>query len=202
MDEPSWTIGELAEQCGLTVRALRHFEPKGLLPAVERTSSGHRVYRVSTVERVYQVVALRGLGLSLAQIADALESPPALARSLADQLAHVEQELADLGALRQQLQRLVPRSETDPPPVEELITLIHQTVTSQDLLREYLDDADREVLARKSAGRAARRLIGGHKSEGSSDVAGPRRGDNRSRLHRPERVRHGRAGALPPQRLS
>lgn len=161
MHRDSWTIGELATECGLTVRALRHFEDKGLLRPIDRTPGGHRSYGRADVEQVYRIVALRALGLPLAQIAEALESPPALAQSLRDQLAHVDHELADLSALRVLLQRAVSQSEDNPIAVEELITVIHQTAVSQDLLREYLDDADLALLAHRGAelGDEATRIV-------------------------------------------
>src|SRR5262245_65992476 len=100
MERQSWTIGELAAECGLTVRALRHFEDKGLLRAVARTSGGHRTYGRSDVEQVYRIVALRALGLPLAQVGAALDSAPALEQSMVDQMAQGREELEQLVVLR------------------------------------------------------------------------------------------------------
>jgi DNA-binding transcriptional MerR regulator len=103
------------------------------------------------VEQIYRIVALRALGLSLAQIGAALDSAPALEQSLADQLARVEADITQLVALRTQLRAVLGSQHI---ALEELIGVIRKTVISQELLHEYLDDADRELLAHNTAGRA------------------------------------------------
>ena len=65
-------IGELAERAGLTVRTLHHDDQIGLVRASERTEAGHRRYSEADVRRLYQVMALRSLGVPLARIARAL----------------------------------------------------------------------------------------------------------------------------------
>jgi MerR family transcriptional regulator, thiopeptide resistance regulator len=60
---PRWSIGQLAQASGLTVRALRHYDAVGLLKASERTASGHRRYTEADLRRLYRVRALRSLGL-------------------------------------------------------------------------------------------------------------------------------------------
>ncbi|MEO3927031.1 MerR family transcriptional regulator [Micromonosporaceae bacterium B7E4] len=67
-----WSIGELARATGTTVRALHHYDGIGLLRAGERTSSGHRRYTEGDLRRLYRIRALRGLGLSLEEIAGVL----------------------------------------------------------------------------------------------------------------------------------
>ncbi|GAA3664469.1 hypothetical protein GCM10022420_049470 [Streptomyces iranensis] len=68
-----WSIGELARASGVTVRALRHYDEVGLVRASGRTGAGHRRYTAEDLRRLYRVRALCGLGLSLAEIGDALD---------------------------------------------------------------------------------------------------------------------------------
>ncbi len=87
-------IGELAERAGLTVRTLHHYEQIGLVRASERTEAGHRRYSEADVRRLYQVVALRSLGVPLARIARALEGDRfTLKDAVAAQLEAVDAEL-------------------------------------------------------------------------------------------------------------
>jgi DNA-binding transcriptional MerR regulator len=77
-----YKVREFAEFAGVTVRALHHYERLGLLKP-KRTSAGYRVYGLSDLERLEQVVALRFLGLPLRQIRvlldrDRLRLPDAL----------------------------------------------------------------------------------------------------------------------------
>src|SRR5207253_1241602 len=46
---PMLTIGELASYAGVTVRAVRHYHAKGLLPEPERDHSGYRRYGAAAV---------------------------------------------------------------------------------------------------------------------------------------------------------
>jgi MerR family transcriptional regulator, thiopeptide resistance regulator len=62
------TIGEVAQAVGLTIRTLRHYENLGLLGRVGRSDGGRRVYGETEVHRLYQIRALRDLGLPLADI--------------------------------------------------------------------------------------------------------------------------------------
>jgi MerR family transcriptional regulator, thiopeptide resistance regulator len=61
------TIQEFAEQAGVTVRTLHHYDRLGLL-SPRRNRSGYRVYRERDLERLEQIVALKFLGLPLKQI--------------------------------------------------------------------------------------------------------------------------------------
>jgi DNA-binding transcriptional MerR regulator len=69
MDQPSDAIDirDVAKRTGLTSRALRFYEARGLLKPL-RTYSGRRLYGRGELERIQQILALKRAGLSLAQI--------------------------------------------------------------------------------------------------------------------------------------
>src|SRR5437868_12459361 len=67
MDD-SLDIRDVAKRTGLTSRALRFYEARGLLKPL-RTYSGRRLYGRGDFERIQQILALKRAGLSLAQIA-------------------------------------------------------------------------------------------------------------------------------------
>lgn len=113
-------VGELARATGLTVRTLHHYESIGLLAPVSRSGSGYRIYRRPDVERLYQVRALRQLGLSLADIQHTLAEPDDdLAETLDAQLARVDRQLADLHSQRRAL-----TAATRTPTLTNLIDLL------------------------------------------------------------------------------
>src|SRR3954451_23241643 len=60
-------IRDVAKRTGLTSRALRFYEARGLLSPL-RTYSGRRLYGRGELERIQQILALKRAGLSLAQI--------------------------------------------------------------------------------------------------------------------------------------
>ncbi|GGX84978.1 MerR family transcriptional regulator [Streptomyces hiroshimensis] len=102
----TWKVGALAEACGLTVRTLHHWDTIGLLSPSRRTPGGHREYTEDDLVRLYQVLALRSLGLGLETIAVCLDSGVDPARLVRDHLSGVEAALAALTSLRDRLRRL------------------------------------------------------------------------------------------------
>jgi DNA-binding transcriptional MerR regulator len=62
---------EAARQLGVSVKALRLYEQRGLM-APARTAAGWRAYGPDEMARVAEIVALRELGLSLSQVARVL----------------------------------------------------------------------------------------------------------------------------------
>lgn len=61
-------IGELANQTGTSVEALRFYERFGLLPKPARTASGYRVYASVDLRRVELIHQAKRLGFSLEEI--------------------------------------------------------------------------------------------------------------------------------------
>ncbi|WP_433288889.1 MerR family transcriptional regulator [Pseudonocardia sp. CA-142604] len=95
MDERRWKVGELADATGLTVRALHHFDEIGLLRPATRSQAGHRLYTADDVRRLYQIIALRQLGMPLRGIIQALDGHvDDLARAIDRQLEHVDQVIS------------------------------------------------------------------------------------------------------------
>src|SRR5688572_18321935 len=85
--ERALRVGEVAEATGLTVRTLHHYDEIGLLVPSGRSEAGYRLYGDGDLRRLYRILALRGTGLPLDEIADVLaregEDPrPALRRHL------------------------------------------------------------------------------------------------------------------------
>jgi len=133
-------IGELAEATGLTVRTLRHYEAVGLLDPVERSDSGYRRYHAEDAERLYTIVALRRLGLSLAQIRATLAAQPAsLRQMLARHASDVRERIASLEELDAVLARLQLELGADgSPSLSDLCDLVRITaqLPRRDLAEE------------------------------------------------------------------
>src|SRR5204862_6185995 len=86
-------IGDFARLGGVTVRALRHYEAKGLLaPAQVDPATGYRSYRFDQLAALDRVLALRDLGFPLADVRALLASATdtaALVRRLGAQRARL-----------------------------------------------------------------------------------------------------------------
>jgi MerR family copper efflux transcriptional regulator len=69
---PGLTIGQAAKAAGVTRKAVRVYEAKGLLTASERTTSGYRLYGARDVELLTFIRRARTLGLHLDDIREVL----------------------------------------------------------------------------------------------------------------------------------
>ncbi|MBK8460455.1 MAG: HEAT repeat domain-containing protein [Micropruina sp.] len=75
MEEIWLRIGEVARRTGLTVRTLRHYDELGLLTPSDRTSGHYRLYSPEDLRRLLNIQQLKSLGLSLFDVARALDDP-------------------------------------------------------------------------------------------------------------------------------
>ena len=136
-----YTVGSLASASGLTVRTLHHWDEIGLLRPAERSAAGHRRYSAEDVSRLYRIVALRGLGLSLDQVSSVLaDEGPDLRAAVAAHLARVEEELAHGRELRSRLRAILDAFDRlGEPSTEEIIDAIEvMTMTEQYYTPEEL----------------------------------------------------------------
>ncbi|ANY05582.1 MerR family transcriptional regulator [Pseudonocardia sp. HH130630-07] len=130
-------VGELARATGLTVRTLHHWEERGLVVPSARTHSGHRVYDDGDVRRVYQVVALRELGLPLDAVGELLASG-SFAAVLTAHLQQVDDRLAALRSLRSTLSGVVDRLREAPDPTpSDVLMMIDEVSRVNDTFAQY-----------------------------------------------------------------
>jgi DNA-binding transcriptional MerR regulator len=68
------TIGEVASYAGVTVRAVRHYHAKGLLPEPKRDHSGYRRYDAAAVVELIRIRTLAEAGVPLARVRELLQA--------------------------------------------------------------------------------------------------------------------------------
>lgn len=106
----SLPIDEVVRRTGLTSRALRFYEARGLIRPL-RTHSGRRLYAPTDLERLGQLMALKRAGFSLAAIGQIFSgrgvATPMLLRLQLEAVEQQQAELSDAAALlRQALSRV------------------------------------------------------------------------------------------------
>ena len=69
------TVNEVSKITGVTVRALHHYDTIGLLKPTQVTEAGYRLYDDAALEKLYMILVLRELDLSLNEIAEILHAP-------------------------------------------------------------------------------------------------------------------------------
>jgi MerR family copper efflux transcriptional regulator len=125
-------IGELAQRVGTTSKALRFYEQAGLLPEPERTPSGYRNYDESVLDRLRFVKAAQAAGLTLAEVRDVIAirensgRPCGHVVALLDTHAEdLDRRLAELQALREEVERLRVRARDLDPGMCEPAAICH-----------------------------------------------------------------------------
>jgi len=68
LQENLWQTREFAEKAKVTVRTLHHYDRLGLLKPFRRTAKGFRLYGENEFARLQQILTLKFIGFSLAQI--------------------------------------------------------------------------------------------------------------------------------------
>jgi DNA-binding transcriptional MerR regulator len=64
----TYSIGEVAKELSLTVYTLRYYDKEGLMPFVDRTPSGTRVFKDSDIEALKIIECLKSTGMPIKEI--------------------------------------------------------------------------------------------------------------------------------------
>ncbi|MEF9887174.1 helix-turn-helix domain-containing protein [Streptomyces sp. P9-A4] len=91
-----WSIGELAERAGTTVKTVRYYSDRGLLPEAVRSSGGHRRYGPEALDRLVLIRSLRSLGLPVPDVERVLDRDEALEEVVSGRLRELGGQLAAL----------------------------------------------------------------------------------------------------------
>jgi DNA-binding transcriptional MerR regulator len=135
-----YRIGELARLRGLSVKTIRVYSDRGLVPPAGRTGAGYRVYDERAMARLELIRALRELGASLAEIERVLSRELDVPELVALQLEAVEAQLRVLRVRRAVLMAVA----SGEPDGQELRTMTRLAHISDDerkrIVEEFLDD--------------------------------------------------------------
>ncbi|MBA3896713.1 MAG: MerR family transcriptional regulator [Sphingomonadaceae bacterium] len=108
-------ITEVVRRTGLSARALRFYEARGLVTPL-RTASARRLFGPAELERVHRIVALKKAGLSLAAIGALFrERSIDLKRLLSAQLESLDAQAADIAQARAILSHTLSRIDRGEP---------------------------------------------------------------------------------------
>lgn len=106
MSPRSLSASQAASRLGVSVKALRLYEQRGLI-APDRTAAGWRAYGPTEMARAAEIVALRALGLSLAQVARVLGGDPSdLAAGLAAHEARLQTQAQQIAGALDKVRRI------------------------------------------------------------------------------------------------
>ncbi|WP_336216173.1 MerR family transcriptional regulator [Nonomuraea sp. LPB2021202275-12-8] len=111
------TIGELASYAGVTVRAVRHYHAKGLLPEPERDHSGYRRYGAGAVVELIRIRTLAEAGVPLARVRELLQADEEeFAAAVADIDKRLRAQIRERQRHRERIARLAAGDNLVLPP--------------------------------------------------------------------------------------
>ncbi|CAL9366097.1 hypothetical protein SUDANB95_00767 [Actinosynnema sp. ALI-1.44] len=138
--DTSLTIGDLARRSGLSVKAVRFYADRGMVPPTHRGPTGHRRFDNAAAARLDLVRTLRALDVDLATIRRVLDRETTVAEVAAAHADALDAHLRVLVLRRAVLRRLA----TNP----EEIDVVHDlALLSADARRELVAGFVAEVFA-------------------------------------------------------
>ncbi|MGW1757164.1 MerR family transcriptional regulator [Streptomyces mirabilis] len=147
---PLCSIGELARRTGLTVKAIRFYSDRGIVPPTGRSPAGYRLYGADALARLDLVRTLRDLGVGLPDIRKVVARELSLSEVAA---AHADALAVQIRTLRLRHAVLTAVARRDSSPEE--MDLMHRLARlSEDERRRLIDDFLDSVFA-GSAGSGA-----------------------------------------------
>ena len=128
MQIKTMSIKDVAERAGVTVKAVRYYESRGLI-SPGRASNGYRLYDDADVRVIREVRALLSLGLTAEQTHpfveclragnDRADVCPASLSAYRDRIADIDARITELAGLRDQLAALLAQAESYRTPKEK-----------------------------------------------------------------------------------
>ncbi len=140
------SIGEFAQLSGLTIKALRHYDDRGLLvPAQVDPDSRYRTYAGSQLRDAVTIKALRDAGVGVDTVCRALTEPDQVDALLAEFGAAVVVERAAQDAALAAAARTLATLETPVPVLERDAEPVHYAAVVQTLAVDAGATADAAV---------------------------------------------------------
>lgn len=136
-EQQSWTVGEVADDYGITVRTLHHYDSIGLLEPSERSLAGYRLYTRADLARLARIVVYRRLEVPLEQIRELLDGDTDAVEQLKRQREAVLARMDELASLASALEKEMTRVSTNQPATREEM----QEIFGNGFSDEYRDEA-------------------------------------------------------------
>jgi DNA-binding transcriptional MerR regulator len=135
------TISQLAAYAGVTVRAVRHYHAKGLLPEPERDHSGYRRYDAAAVVELIRIRTLAEAGVPLSRVQELLAADD---DGFAAAVTEIDQRLRDEIRERQGHRKRIARlaageSLALPPEAVAYLTRLREVGVSEEMVEAERD---------------------------------------------------------------
>jgi DNA-binding transcriptional MerR regulator len=138
-----YRIGQFARKAAVTLRTLRFYHKVGLLSPSQQTGAGYRLYSEEDLLTLQQILALKFLGFSLAQIKRCLQrGPRSLQAILAQQRAMMQEKRNQLDVVIRALAETEALLQGEKCDWQALVKVIQEIQMDQktEWLKKYFTD--------------------------------------------------------------
>ncbi|GLK76059.1 MerR family transcriptional regulator [Methylopila jiangsuensis] len=141
MTARAYTIGQVSRLSGVPVRRLRFYADKGLLPRIDRTDAGYRLFDEEDLVRVGLIVALRDAGLGLEAIREVLGRRRSIRDVLSLRLAEIETQIASQSRVASAIRTALRSSEPTSDDLRRIWTMTNLSNAERvEAIRSFLDE--------------------------------------------------------------
>ncbi len=137
------TSGEIAKQAGVSTKALRVYDEKGLLKPVEVSDGNYKLYDKNSLIILEKIIALKHIGFSLEEIKNSLENDDqsSIRGILENQLEMMNQKIYELRKAAKCIESALARFDEN-PDWDDIADIIKKMEMSQgaDERRWYAED--------------------------------------------------------------
>ncbi len=116
------TVGKLAQAAGVGVETIRFYERRGLLVQPQKKTSGYREYAPDDVARIQFIKRAQAIGFTLKEISELIQLEQDsrsqcgdIQERAIDKIRIVDQKIAELTRMREELDRLSRCCASDQP---------------------------------------------------------------------------------------
>lgn len=141
------TVGEAAKKMGVTVRTLQYYDKEGLLSPSSESEGGRRLYTDKDLVTLHQIISLKSLGFSLADIKRRLiplKTPTDVANALTEQAdsirEKIEQLTASLTAIEQLKEEVLQMQTVNFRKYADIIVNLQMKNDFYPLIKRFDDD--------------------------------------------------------------
>ncbi len=142
-----YTVGEMAKKMGVAPSTLRYYDKEGLLPFVERSGGGIRMFKEEDFEWLSIIECLKQTGMSIKDIKTFIDWCYEGDSTIEKRLALINQQrdtmLAQIEQMKQTLNMLDYKQWYYETAREAGTCAVHETLTDDDIPAEFHAARDR-----------------------------------------------------------
>lgn len=144
-----YTVGEIAKILNVTPHTLRYYDKEGLLPFVERSDSGIRMFKDSDFEWLHIIECLKKTGMSIKDIKVFIDWCIEGDSTIEQRLELIERQresvLAQIEQLQETLNTLNYKRWYYQTAKEAGTCSVHETMAEEDIPEEFRKEKKRRI---------------------------------------------------------